>query len=1018
MKVTKYLGFALILCFVFCPDRIAYSQSCSFAGSVTTSGLQPISDVEISGCASDSLGNCTARPQLLATTDAGGSWRWIYSNTCRIPAGGITLAFWASKTCFALSPTRIIRTITATGPNTGIDFAGSQSGFYTISGNTGVPGATLNGLPGNPVSDASGNYTATVTCGWSGTVTPAKGCYSFNPASSIYTNVAANQVTNYAAILNGPYTISGNVGAAGVTLNGLPGNPVSDASGNYTATITCGWSGTVTPAKGCYSFNPASSAYTNVAASQVTNYAAIFNGPYTISGYIKTSGGAAIPGVTMNGLPGAPITNASGYYSTVVSCGFSGTATPSLQGYIFSPASISYSNVISDQTSQNYTGITGALTISGYVRTAGGAAIEGVTMSGLPGSPATNALGFYSASVSNPFTGTVTPTLGCFSFTPASITYSGISANQANQNYTGFPLAYAISGYVRTAAGAAIAGVAMNGLPGPPTTDASGYYSSAVSCGFTGTATPSLSGYSFLPASTSYSNVSANQTNQNYTGTTGALTISGYVRTVGGAAIAGVTMSGLPGSPATNASGFYSASVSNPFTGTVTPILGCFSFSPASLTYSGISTNQTNQNYAGVPLAYTISGYVRTAAGAAIAGVAMNGLPGPPTTDSSGYYSAAVPCGWSGTVTPTKSSYSFSPISATFANLSAGITADFTGTATMSVSDDLVISLGQGGGGWIEARGLENTGFAHKAWAQVSWSAYNTSNGETHVADGDLDNDGRKELAVGLGSGSAGWLEILDDASAGYAHKAWIQIDWPEYNSANGLTYPAIGDVDGDGKNEIVVGLGVGGEGWLAVFGNANAAYALQQWIRLEWTSYNESNGSAIPAVGDVDGDGKNEIVAGLGNGGQGYLAIIGYTGEYAHKSWLQVPWVSYNTANGATFPAIGDIDGNGKSEIIVGLGEGGGGWMASFENGQLGYLLRQWIRTSWISYYQIGETHPACIDVNSDGIEEVIIGLGRDSQGWLEILGNATMGFHTISWIQLPWNEYNQANGSTTPVP
>ncbi len=67
-------------------------------------------------------------------------------------------------------------------------------------------------------------------------------------------------------------------------------------------------------------------------------------------------------------------------------------------------------------------------------------------------------------------------------------------------------------------------------------------------------------------------------------------------------------------------------------------------------------------------LASTISGQVRTSRGVGISGVVMNGLPGNPATDSNGVYSVVVAYNWSGTVTPTKASYSFSPASRSYNN--------------------------------------------------------------------------------------------------------------------------------------------------------------------------------------------------------------------------------------------------------------------------------------------------------------------------------------------------------------
>lgn len=49
-----------------------------------------------------------------------------------------------------------------------------------------------------------------------------------------------------------------------------------------------------------------------------------------------------------------------------------------------------------------------------------------------------------------------------------------------------------------------------------------------------------------------------------------------------------------------------------------------------------------------------------------LSGVVMSGLPGNPTTDSSGNYNAPVMHGWSGTVTPTKTHYAFTPSSRSY----------------------------------------------------------------------------------------------------------------------------------------------------------------------------------------------------------------------------------------------------------------------------------------------------------------------------------------------------------------
>ena len=77
--------------------------------------------------------------------------------------------------------------------------------------------------------------------------------------------------------------------------------------------------------------------------------------PHTISG-IVSSNGSGLSNVTLSGFPGSAVqSDIAGYYSASVAEGWTGTVTPTLEGYTFAPSHRSYSNVGSDQVNQNYT---------------------------------------------------------------------------------------------------------------------------------------------------------------------------------------------------------------------------------------------------------------------------------------------------------------------------------------------------------------------------------------------------------------------------------------------------------------------------------------------------------------------------------------------------------------------------------------------------------------------------------------------------------------------------------------
>ncbi len=159
---------------------------------------------------------------------------------------------------------------------------------YTISGTvtcdeTGLDGVTMSGLTGNPVTSGGGLYSATVSSGWSGTVTPTKAGYTFTPADRTYTSVAEDHIgDNYAATLN-TYTISGyienecNEPIEGVLVdaNNGGGEDTTDVNGFYEVGVDYNWSGTVTPSKAHYTFEPNLMSYVAVLADQPDqNYAA------------------------------------------------------------------------------------------------------------------------------------------------------------------------------------------------------------------------------------------------------------------------------------------------------------------------------------------------------------------------------------------------------------------------------------------------------------------------------------------------------------------------------------------------------------------------------------------------------------------------------------------------------------------------------------------------------------------------------------------------------------------------
>lgn len=262
--------------------------------------------------------------------------------------------------------------------------------------------------------------------------------------------------------------------------------------------------------------------------------------------------------------------------------------------------------VATSRKDARYVGTTNITVVPTTFVLSGNAGQAGVVLAYTDGSAKTaiaDGMGNFAITVPRDWSGTVTPALAGFTFSPASLTFSNVAANQSAQDFTATAITYTVSGGLgASGAGATLA--YTDGTAKTATADGSGNFSFIVSYGWSGTVTPSLTGFTFSPASRTYTNVLANQTAQNYTPTAITYTISGAL----GATGAGATLAYTDGTAKTataDGSGNYSFTVSYQWSGSVTPSLAGYSFSPVNRTYTLVQANQTAQDY--TPSVVTLS---------------------------------------------------------------------------------------------------------------------------------------------------------------------------------------------------------------------------------------------------------------------------------------------------------------------------------------------------------------------------------------------------------------------------
>ncbi len=264
------------------------------------------------------------------------------------------------------------------------------------------------------------------------------------------------------------------------------------------------------------------------------------------------------------------------------------------------------------------------------------------------------------------------------SYADGSAYYGGGFQSSADMNFAVNVAAlpnYTVSGFV-THASLPVSDVTLTFSHdgGTTTTNILGYYSYTVVSGTTTTITPSKTGYaSWSPATRTLTNITSNQSNQDFAGSLNTYTITGTV-TDGVNPIAGATLffSHNLGTTTTDADGNYSYSVYHGTMTTITPSHPAYeNWSPLTRLLMNVTSNQTDQNFTGTLKTFVITGIVHSGltplAGATVT-FSHNGATA--TTGPLGVYSYSVPYGTTTTVTPSLAGYgNWTPPSRTFSNV-------------------------------------------------------------------------------------------------------------------------------------------------------------------------------------------------------------------------------------------------------------------------------------------------------------------------------------------------------------
>lgn len=273
---------------------------------------------------------------------------------------------------------------------------------------------------------------------------------------------------------------------------------------------------------------------------------------------------------------------------------------------------------------------------------------------------------------------------------------------------------------------------------------------------------------------------------------------------------------------------------------------------------------------------------------------------------------------------------------------------------------------------------------------RYSWMAQPFPEGYTggvRVATGDFNGDGVKDVVVGSGPGAPSLVRVLD----GLTQAVLFSVQ-PFESAYLGGVYVAAGDLNGDGKAELVITPDQGGGPRVQVYNGANFSILADFW-GIEDPNF---RGGVRASIGNMS-PGRSEdliVAAGIGGGPR----VAGYRGssirQNASPEKLFADFYAFESSlRNGVFVAVGDVNNDGRADLIVGGGPGGGPRVTVFGGKALTNKQKVILADFFAGDPSTrGGVRVAAADLNGDGRADVLVGSGENTGSRLIVYPGQTV--------------------------